>query len=64
MKRAFYALLRRLRERAAIRAYRHCSKRTSDLFASYNTIGAELRTAIEAETAAANRMERLLNSNS
>lgn len=63
MKR-IHALLYWLRQRAAIRAYRHCSIRTSELYASYNTIGAELRTAIEAETAAANHMERLLNTKS
>jgi hypothetical protein len=63
MKRV-HALLYWLRQRAAARKYRHCSMRTTELFASYSAIGAELRAAIEAETAAAAHMEKLFNTTS
>lgn len=61
MKRLFYALLHHIRQRAAIRAYRHSVKRTTDLCAVYACTDKSLREAIKAEAAAEARMEQVLN---
>jgi hypothetical protein len=63
MKRLVDTLVHAYRVRNAIRAYRHCSRRTTELTIARSDLTAELRAAIEAETAAAERMEQLLNSN-
>jgi hypothetical protein len=63
MKRLFSALLHAYRVRAAVRAYRNCSRRTTELTITRSDLTAELRAANDAETAAAERMEQLLNSN-
>jgi hypothetical protein len=63
MKRIVSAWALYFRRRAAIRAYRQCTERTAELFAEFNARRTELRAALAAESAAADRMEALLKSN-
>jgi len=60
MKRLFASLLYRLRHRAAVRRYRQCSARTTQLFADYAAIGADLRAALAAENKAEKHMEQFI----
>lgn len=60
MSRLRAAWLLYFRRRAAIREYRRCTERTTWLFAEFEAIRAELRGALQAETAAANKMEEIL----
>ena len=62
MKRFFAALTYQLRRRAAIRAYRHCADRTTQLFAAYTSAEQDLRAAIAAESDAEKRMEQFITS--
>lgn len=61
MKRLIAKLALALRHRAAIRAYRQASQRTTRLYAENAAIAAELRVALDAEAAAAERMEKAFN---
>lgn len=61
MKRFASRLVKALRQRAAARAYRQASQRTTRLYAEHAAIAAELRAALDAEVLAAESMEKVFN---
>ena len=61
MKRLISIIVQTLLRGAAARAYRHASRRTSKLYAEKAAVNAELQTALKAEAAAAERMEKAFN---
>lgn len=57
MKHFIAKLAQALRQKAAVRTYRHASRRTTKLFAENVALNAELTAALKAEAAATQRME-------